>query len=363
VNFAIPQLALIIGGVCSFLICLGIVLTKHIHGSHTLDSELGVQKIHSEPTPRVGGLAIYASMVLSWVFAPPIVATVLSIMLIASVPAFLGGVIEDIVKRGKVTERLLATFASGVLAWWLTGISLTHIDVYGVDGMLAIRPISVVFTAFAVGGIANSINIIDGLNGLAGGIVLLCLAALGFIAYQAFDYEMAKLCFVLGGSIFGFLLINYPRGKIFLGDGGAYLLGFLLGWVAVMVAMRNNTISPWAPVLACGYPILEVLFSMARRAARKLKLGHPDRLHLHSLLWARVARPALKGKSSVMQNAAVLPMVLLYAAIPAFLAIHYRTNTKALIVSFIASAFVYAVIYARLVHFRWIVPKFCLSGK
>jgi UDP-N-acetylmuramyl pentapeptide phosphotransferase/UDP-N-acetylglucosamine-1-phosphate transferase len=130
-----------------------------------------------------------------------------------------------------------------------------------------------------------------------------------------------------------------------------------------MVAMRNNTISPWAPVLACGYPILEVLFSMARRAARKLKLGHPDRLHLHSLLWARVARPALKGKSSVMQNAAVLPMVLLYAAIPAFLAIHYRTNTKALIVSFIASAFVYAVIYARLVHFRWIVPKFCLSGK
>lgn len=355
--FAVPQVALATGGIASFAICIGIVWTKHIHGEHTMDSDAGVQKIHDQPTPRVGGLAIYIALVLSWLLTPPIVANVLGLMLIAVIPAFLGGVIEDIVKRDNVTERLLATFASGVMAWWLTGVSLRHIGIVGIDSLLSVTFVSVLFTSFAVGGVANAINIIDGLNGLASGVVLLCLTALGFIAYQAFDYEMAKLCFVIGGAIFGFILVNYPYGKIFLGDGGAYLLGFLLGWIAVMVAARNPTVSPWAPMLACGYPILEVLFSMARRTARKLKLGHPDRLHLHSLVWSRVARRWFRASSPEIQNAAVFPLMLLYASVPAYCAVRFRADTKSLIVAFVLCAVLYAFVYARLVHFGWTIPR------
>jgi UDP-N-acetylmuramyl pentapeptide phosphotransferase/UDP-N-acetylglucosamine-1-phosphate transferase len=295
-------------------------------------------------------------LAIGWLFTPPEVAVMLGPILIASLPAFFAGVAEDIVKRGRVTERLLATFASGVLAWWLTGDSLTRIGVGGVDWLLAITPVSVMFTAFAVGGVANAINIIDGLNGLASGIVLLCMSTIGLIAFLAGDAEMAKICFIFGGATFGFLLINYPYGKIFLGDGGAYLLGFVLGWIAVMVAMRNPSVSPWAPMLACGYPILEVLFSMARRRARTLKLGHPDRLHLHSLVWARVTRKWLVGKSTVIQNAAVMPFMMIYAAIPAVMAIVFRKNTAALICCFFICALLYALIYARLVHFKWVVP-------
>jgi UDP-N-acetylmuramyl pentapeptide phosphotransferase/UDP-N-acetylglucosamine-1-phosphate transferase len=357
VSFAIPQLALTTGAVASFVICTGIVLTKGLHGEHTLDSSSGVQKIHHHPTPRVGGVAIFISLVLSWWLTPPIVADVLGPMLIAAIPAFLAGVVEDIVKRGHVTERLLATFASGLLAWWLLGTSLTRIDVPGIDYLLAIAPISVLFTAFAVGGVANAINIIDGVNGLAGGIVLLSLSSLGLIAYQVYDYEIAKLCFVIGGAIFGFLLVNYPYGKIFLGDGGAYLLGFLMAWIAVMLTARNPGISPWAPLLACGYPILEVLFSMARRKARKLKLGHPDRLHLHSLVYARLVRPALAGRSAAIKNAAVLPIMLLYAVIPAWLAVAYKTSTPKLMLAFVCCGFLYALSYARLVHFGWVLPR------
>jgi UDP-N-acetylmuramyl pentapeptide phosphotransferase/UDP-N-acetylglucosamine-1-phosphate transferase len=89
-------------------------------------------------------------------------------------------------------------------------------------------PLSVVFTEFAVAGIANDINIIDGFNGLATGTVLIALGSLGYTAYLANDPVLAKVCFVLGGIALGFFLVNYPLGKIFLGDGGAYVLGFWL---------------------------------------------------------------------------------------------------------------------------------------
>ncbi len=359
--FAIPHLALTTAGLASFVICLGIVLTINWHGAHTLDSERGVQKIHDQPTPRIGGLAIFIGLVIAWAMAPKEVAVLLGPMLIAALPAFLAGTVEDIVKRGRVTERLLATFASGVLAWWLTGVSLSRAGIWGLDELLAYTPISVLFTAFAVGGVANATNIIDGLNGLAGGIVLLCLSTLGLLAFLAGDAEMAKLCFIVGGATFGFLLLNYPNGKIFLGDGGAYLLGFLLAWIAVMVAMRNISLSPWAPLLACGYPILEVLFSMARRRARTLKLGHPDRLHLHSLIWSRIAKKWLRKRSKIVQNAAVFPMVFLFALMPAVLAIVFRKSTLQLIIAFVCCALVYATLYARLIHFKWTMPKLRLK--
>ncbi len=353
----VPHLALVVAGVVSFTICLAIVLTKEWHGVHTLDSDDGVQKIHAEPTPRVGGIAIYVGLWTGWWLAPHDISALLGPMLIAAAPAFIAGSLEDLTKRDSVRERLLATFASGLLAWWLTGISLNRIDVWGLDTLLSFTPVSVLFTAFALAGMANSVNIIDGLNGLASGTVLLCLTALGLVALPGGDAEMAKVCFVLGGATCGFMLVNYPRGKIFLGDGGAYLLGFLLGWVAVMIAVRNPMISAWAPMLACGYPIFEVLFSMARRRARTLKLGHPDRLHLHSLLWARVTRKWLRGCSPTVQNAAVLPIILLYAFVPAVLAILLRRNTLALIAAFAACGYLYALIYARLVHFRWTLPR------
>jgi UDP-N-acetylmuramyl pentapeptide phosphotransferase/UDP-N-acetylglucosamine-1-phosphate transferase len=363
VLFAIPHLALTTAGLTSFVICLAIVWTQHLHGAHTLDSEAGVQKIHEVPTPRIGGVAILIGLAIGWLFTPKEVAVMLGPILIASLPAFFAGVAEDIVKRGRVTERLLATFASGVLAWWLTGDSLTRIGLGGVDWLLAIPVVSVLFTAFAVGGMANAINIIDGLNGLASGTVLLCLSALGLIAFFAGDAEMAKICFIFGGATFGFLVLNYPYGKLFLGDGGAYLLGFVLGWIAVMIAMRNPSVSPWAPMLACGYPILEVLFSMARRRARTLKLGHPDRLHLHSLVWSRVTRKWLSKASTVAQNASVMPLMLLYAAIPALFAVVFRKNTVMLIAAFIVCALIYALIYARLVHFKWVVPGVRLTNR
>lgn len=356
--FVIPHLALAAGGVASLIICLVIVYTKHLHGAHTFDDAAGIQKVHNEPTPRVGGIAILISAALAASLTPPEVARLLWPMLLAALPAFLVGALEDLSKRDRINERLLATFASGIFACWLTGVSLTRIDVPLFDSLLTVSAISIFFTAFALCGVTNAINIIDGFNGLAGGTVLLCLSALGLIAFQVADAEMAKICFVLAGSIFGFMLVNYPKGKLFLGDGGAYLLGFILGWVAVLVAIRNPVhVSPWAPLLACGYPILEVLFSMMRRRARTRKIAGADRLHLHSLVWARLVRHSFPKASVTTQNAMVLPLILVFAIIPAACSIVFKNSTPTLIGAFLVCAFLYALLYARLVHFRWTLPR------
>jgi UDP-N-acetylmuramyl pentapeptide phosphotransferase/UDP-N-acetylglucosamine-1-phosphate transferase len=347
----VPHLPLAAGAFTSLLLCLMIVFTHRWHGQWSLDHTTGVQKIHTQPTPRIGGVAVMVGGVVGWWLAPSLVNDVLLMILIASLPAFAFGLAEDLTRKVGVRERLLATMASGVLAWWLSGVSLTRVDVWGIDAMLAWAPLSVIFTAFAVGGIANAINIIDGFNGLAAGVILICLSSLGFIAFLAGDPVMAKVCFVLGGVTTGFLVINFPFGKIFLGDGGAYLLGFWLAWIAVLIAMRNPHISPWSSLLACAYPIVEVLFSVYRRRRRNHHAGHPDRLHLHSLIKSRITRKRMPNSSLTMKNAAVSPYLWCLAAVPALLAPVLRNHTSWLMLAFVGFFALYYSCYVALVRF------------
>jgi len=353
VTLYVPHFALIVGALTTFLICQLIVLTQHLHSQHTMDTVHGIQKVHVLPTPRVGGIAIIIGLMVAWYFASGPMRQLMGPVLIASVPAFVSGTVEDISKRGSVAERLLATIASGLIAWLLTGISVRSVDVWGIDTLLSFAPLAIALTAIAVGGVANSINIIDGVNGLAGATVIICISALGLISYAAGDLNLTKFCIIVASVTGGFMLVNYPLGKIFLGDGGAYLLGFLLGWISVMLIARNATVSPWAPLLACAYPVLEVLFSMLRRSARTRSLSHPDRLHLHSLVWARVVKIHFPKLSVLTQNSLVLPFMMVYAVIPTGLAVIFRTNTLYLALSFIFCAALYLMIYIRLVRFRW----------
>lgn len=348
------------GLLVSLLICTLLVLTKRWHGKLTLDSTDGVQKFHSSPTPRVGGIGLLLGLITAWSILPHAnpVKGLLGPMLLASLPAFIFGTAEDLTKRVGVRERLLATMASGVLAWLLTDISINRVDMWGIDTLLTWLPLSVAFTAFAVGGVANAINIIDGFNGLSSGVLIICYGAMGMIASQAGDAHLAQLCMVLASVTTGFLLINFPFGKIFLGDGGAYLMGFLLAWVAVLLLERNSTISAWAPLLACGYPILEVLFSVWRRYKRNLHPGHPDRLHLHSLVKSRMSRKHLGHWSPVLRNASVSPVMWLCAVVPASLSVWFADSTGWLIGGCVLSAVMYAAFYSKLIHFGWKMPKF-----
>ena len=358
----LPWPALVAGGV-ALLVAVLLLGTQRWHGHLSMDSTFGVQKAHIHPTPRVGGIAIVVGVLSGYVLAHPSRQNLLGPLLLASTPAFLFGLAEDLTKRVSVRARLLATMACGVLGWSLTGYSITGVDMPGLDWLLGFTAFSLLFTAFAVGGIANAINIIDGFNGLAAGTVIIILTAFGVMTTALGDHDLAMVCLILAGAVAGFLLMNWPLGKIFLGDGGAYFAGFAVAWLAVLILVRHAEVSAWAPMLVCGFPVLEVLFSIVRRRRRNLSPGNPDRLHLHSLVKRRVTRVLLPHASSLVHNSATGAIMWIAALVPAVIGVSWPTDTLMLVLGFVFCALVYTAAYSRLTQFCWCWPAMVVASE
>jgi len=352
--FSSPALSAAVWGfAASFALCVLFVLTKRWHGALTMDFTDGVQKFHTAPTPRIGGIPIVLALVVAWGKAPEDVKAILAPILFAGLPAFLFGVAEDVTKRVGVTQRLLATLASGLLAWWITDYSLSRVDIFGVDWLLKFTVVSVVFTAFAVGGIANSINIIDGFNGLASTMSTLAFVGFGMIAWQVGDHALVGASLILAACVWGFFWVNWPFGKIFLGDGGSYFIGFALAWVAVLLIERNPSVSAFAALVVCSHPLTEVLFSIFRRHYKELHPGHPDRLHFHSLVKQRYVRRWFGHLSNRARNSLTGVLLGFATIIPISLASMIYMSTCLSIFSALIFVLGYVAIYIRMVRHRW----------
>lgn len=141
--------------------------------------------------------------------------------------------------------------------------------------------------------------------------MLLSAGAFFHLAISADDVPQTTACRVLIGALAGILTLNWPRGKLFLGDGGAYMAGAALGWITIMIYARVPEVSAWALLLICAYPIQEVLFSIWQRRRRKKHWGHPDRLHLHSLVGQHLVKPWMSRSSALARNSATGLVMLL----------------------------------------------------
>jgi UDP-N-acetylmuramyl pentapeptide phosphotransferase/UDP-N-acetylglucosamine-1-phosphate transferase len=343
----------------SLLVSVLLVFTQSWHGRWTLDSTLGIQKMHTLPTPRIGGVAIAAGLIAAYMLSDLKVQRILGHLLVAGVPAFVFGLLEDLTKKISVRVRLFATMSSGFLAVYLSGVSMQDTGFAPLDWLLGYTFISVLFTGFAVGGIANAINIIDGFNGLAAGSSAIMMTAIGLISLQVGDLDLAKVCFLLVSIVIGFALLNWPKGKLFLGDGGAYLIGFVLAWMAVKLPMRHAEINAWTTLLVCTYPVLEVGFSVLRRRNRAGGQSvKPDKAHLHHLLHRRIICQRFPKYSALFKNNLTSPVCWFATAIPAAWAIAFSKNTEMLALGFFGFLLIYAFIYARLSQFSW-----CFSTK
>jgi len=343
--------------VVSFCVCLLIVLTQRWHGHLTHDPAVGVQKAHSTPVPRIGGLGIFLGLVAGWGVGPEQVHDTLEPILLAGLPAIAAGLLEDVTKRVGVTPRLLATMVSGLLICVLTGHWLHRLDLPLVDQLLAHPPVAIAFTAFAVAGLANAINLIDGFNGLASGTLAGCFATFAVVAQAAGDEPLSIASGVLAAATLGFWLVNYPFGRLFMGDGGAYFGGFALAWVAVLLPSRNPNVSPWESLLVCAYPVIETLYTVYRRLRDRQHPGMPDSRHLHSLLktqwvmrlvplWPRWARHAL-----------VCVPLWGFAALPAGLAIAMKDSpTTHLMLAFAGVVVAYHLLYQTLARDAQVHP-------
>jgi UDP-GlcNAc:undecaprenyl-phosphate/decaprenyl-phosphate GlcNAc-1-phosphate transferase len=356
-------LILMLSGLTSAFTGYLIVRYEALHARWSLDdTRAGPQKFHAKPTPRIGGIGLAAGLsvagaaLLAIEHAPG--QDQFGYLLLASIPAFLGGITEDVTKHVQVRTRLMLTMLAAACAAWLLGAVLPRVDIPGVDTLLRWTPFAVVFTVFAVSGVANAINIIDGYNGLAGGYAAIALAALAWVSLQVGDGFILTAALAMIGALLGFLVWNYPSGKIFLGDGGAYLLGFWLAELSVLLVARHAEVSPWFPLLLLVYPIFETLFSIYRRKLKRgLSAGRADRLHMHQVIYMRLVRvfvgttdPALlTRRNSMVANYFWLLGML--CCVPAIL---FWDNTALLVAASLVVCVGYVILYRQIL--RWKAP-------
>jgi UDP-GlcNAc:undecaprenyl-phosphate/decaprenyl-phosphate GlcNAc-1-phosphate transferase len=345
----------------SFLFTLWVLRYGHWHARFTADSDLsGVQKFHSVAVPRIGGLGIFLGILLALCvryFENAEVGLFGLLLIAASLPAFISGLTEDLTKRVGVKVRLLATMVSAGLAGYFLNAWLGSVQVLGIDDLMLTYPvIAIAITCFAVGGVANAFNIIDGYNGLSSMVAVIILAGITYVAFQVGDFPIMIAALAMIGALLGFLVFNYPRGLIFLGDGGAYFVGFWIAELSVLLTARHPEVSKWFPLLLCLYPIFETVFTIYRRMAVKRKHpGMPDALHLHQLIYMRIVRPSLGGDagfSKAQCNALTSPYLWLLASlavIPAILFWQHHMVLKGFAVLF---AVTYVWLYWAIVRFK-----------
>jgi UDP-N-acetylmuramyl pentapeptide phosphotransferase/UDP-N-acetylglucosamine-1-phosphate transferase len=221
---------------------------------------------------------------------------------------------------------------------------------------MKITLVSVLFTAFAVGGVANSINIIDGFNGLASLASGLAFVGYALIAWQVGDTALAQVSMVIAACVWGFFWVNWPLGKIFLGDGGAYFVGFALAWLAVLLIERNPGVSAFAALVICAHPVTEVLLSIYRRKVRKTHPGMPDKLHFHSLVKRRYVSRWFRHLPRTLRNSITGALIGLMTLTAVVLANFTYASALMSAAIYVALALGYVAIYARMVRHRWCSP-------
>lgn len=362
------MVALTVAFLVSLIVTLLVVRYEHLHVHVTADHDLdGVQKFHAAPVPRVGGVGVIVGLfcgVLAKYFLEPDVGGIGFVVIVAAIPSFAAGLIEDLTKRVSVSKRLLATMLSAAVGGVLLGGWLTRLDIPGIDYLMAFGVVSVVVTCFAVAGVANAFNLIDGYNGLAGMVAVIILAGLAYVAEQVGDRTIMITAFASVGAIVGFLVWNYPRGLIFLGDGGAYLIGFLVAELSVLLVVRNPQVSSWFPLLLVFYPVFETIFTIFRRVViGKRHPGLPDAAHLHQLIYRRVVRWAVGddcSKKKTQRNALTSPYLWVMSSFAVIPAVLFWNKTGVLqFVAALFSAF-YIWVYRRIYKSkfpRWLSIK------
>ena len=347
-------------GLASWFACYLIIRYEHLHAHLSHDhNNAGPQKFHALPTPRIGGLGLFSGLmggavvVLLLHHRLNLIEDDFNYLLLAALPAFAGGLIEDITKNVGVIQRLLLTMISGAIGAWLLSGFLVRLDIPLVDIAMQWLPVAIVFTVFAVGGVANAINIIDGYNGLAAGFAVIVLSATAFVAAHVDDTLVLITSLSMMGALLGFLVWNWPKGKIFLGDGGAYLLGFMLAELSVLLVTRNPSVSPWFPLLLLAYPVFETLYTIYRRKwLNNLTPGQPDALHLHQLIYKYIVRNHPSNgcnTTHTRNNSRVAPYIWTASSLAALFAMIFWKSTTALMIAALIGCMMYVIIYKRLI--------------
>ena len=335
--------------VASFLVCWGMLLSRRTHEKLSIDDTIpGLHKVHRTPVPRIGGFGILAGVIVGAAMLEQTEAAWLLLLLLASLPAFTGGFLEDLTRKVSPYSRLLFAFGAAAVAFVLLDARITDLDLPYDDYLFQYQIFSFGFTLFAIGGFAHATNIIDGMNGLSGFVATAILAAIATVAWQVGDERILCAALIVMGATIGFLVWNFPRGVIFAGDGGAYFLGFAIATLAVLLVHRNSEVSPWFALLVLWYPVWETMYSMFRRRIRGRSPADPDGLHLHTLVYRRIVKLHTRPVARSAVTTLIMLALNVLTVVPAVLFWDETWILQAYAAGFVL---VYLWIYMRIARF------------
>lgn len=330
----------------------GTLLTDHLH--------IGPQTFHLSPTPRIGGLAISIAITISLFssyFSREVFNVTFSqkfpLLVSISLPVFLAGFLEDIFGKLSPKIRMILILFSAALAFKFLETKIMRVDLPFFDELLRTEIISFLFTVFALTGIANAINIIDGFNGLASMVSMMIFMAIAFVAYKLGDYEITTICVISSFAILGFFFLNYPFGLIFLGDGGAYFIGFLIGVCSVLLVKKHPEVSAWFAFMVNLYPVYETFFSIYRKLVLRGRSAlSPDGLHFHMLIYRIFIKRLMEIQSPIIRNPLTSVFLWVLNALAILPALLFWDRTHILIISCLAFCVLYTYLYWKILNMK-----------
>ncbi len=243
-----------------------------------------VRKVHTKTMPRSGGIAIALGVcvtILSFDFSDRHIQA----MMLGTLIMITTGVYDDLRHIPPWQKFVGEILAASVFVWW-SGASLQSLgDLIG-TGPILTGSFAPLLTVIGIVGVVNALNLSDGLDGLAGGLSAIACLFLGFFAYVSQQWACLTVIVALFGSLLGFLYYNVHPAKVFMGDTGSLLIGYLLSTAAVMLAAAKpeHPVAPVSMALVLALPILDTLLVMTRRVLLGYSPFSPDKTHLHHRL-------------------------------------------------------------------------------
>lgn len=246
----------------------------------------GERKIHKYPVPRLGGVAIFLGFMLAlgvialfkWHHA---LGAALPGMLLGGTIIFGLGLLDDL-RNLSPYVKLVVQFVAALTAFFL-GVEVATLDLPG-SKLLVLNALSLPITVVWIVGLANSLNFIDGIDGLAAGVTTLSALTLAVVAMFTGQPSAALLASLLAGSSLGFLAFNFHPAKIFMGDGGALFCGFMLACISITGVLKTKVVVMLLPIFVLSVPIIDITYSTFRRLLKGQNPFLPDADHIHHQL-------------------------------------------------------------------------------
>jgi len=301
-----------------------------------------VQTAHINATPRLGGFGILISIITVELIFGGIFKFWFFICLF---PIFVMGFLEDIHFETKPKIRLLVGSMSSLLAIYLSKYWLNNVDFPFFDYFLQISIFGIFFTVFASVGMINAINFIDGIHGFASAKIVIISIGIFLIASNVGEEKIAIAGALIAFASLGLFFASYPTGRIFLGDAGAYSIGFIIAWQLIILLSRNPELSAWSLLAIVFWPVMDTLFSIFRRVLKGKPTNRPDLLHFHQLIMRSIEIVSKKEISRRISNPLATAIILPLTFFPIIFGVKFSHDVNAGLMIILISATLYVFSY------------------